>query len=99
MLGEAGLPSMGRPLGLWFALNLVIAICAGYLASRTLPAGASFLAVCRVVSIVTFLAYACGGITQSIWMSRRWDDSAKDVLDAFIYAVVSAAAFGWLWPR
>lgn len=99
MLRAPCAPSMGAPLSQWFALNLVIAIVAGYLASRTVVAGASFLAVCRVVSLVTFLAYACGGLQYAIWFGKPWRSAAKDVLDGFIYGLVSAAAFGWLWPR
>ena len=90
---------MGSSMALWFALNVVIALLAGYLASRTLPSGASFLAVCRLVGIVTFLAYACGGLQAAIWMGKPWRSAAKDLLDALIYAAVSALAFNWLWPR
>ena len=99
MLRPAGTPSMGTPLALWFVLTLIVAAAAAYLASRTVPFGASFLAVCRVVGVVTFLAYACGGLTQAIWMGKPWNSAAKEVLDAFIYGLVSALAFGWLWPR
>lgn len=98
-LRPPGPPTMGRPLVLWFVLNLIVAAIAGYLASKTVPPGASFLAVCRVVSLVTFLAYACGGITAAIWMGKPWISAAKEVLDAFIYGLVSAVAFAWLWPR
>jgi hypothetical protein len=94
-----GPPSMGRPLGLWFALNVLVAIAAGYVASRALPAGAGFLAVCRIVGFVTWLAYATGSLSQAIWMGKPWNSTAKDVLDGFIYGLVSALAFGWLWPR
>jgi Flp pilus assembly protein TadB len=99
LLRQAGAQGMGQPLVLWFLLNLAVAVLAGYLASRTLPPGASFLAVCRVVSIVTFLAYACGGLQLAIWMGKPWRSAAKEMLDAFIYGMVSALAFAWLWPR
>jgi hypothetical protein len=99
VLRMPGAPSMGTPLALWFVLNLIIAILAGYLASRTVPEGASFLAVCRVVSIVTFLAYAGSSVSNAIWMGKPWSSAAKEVLDGFIYGLVSALAFGWLWPR
>ena len=82
-----------------FLLNLIIAVVAGYLAGKTVPAGASFLAVCRVTSLVTFLAYACGVVQGAIWMGKPWNSVAKEVLDAFIYGLVSALAFAWLWPR
>jgi hypothetical protein len=98
-LRAPGVPGIGQPLVLWFLLNLAIAVLAGYLASKTLPPGASFLAVCRVVSIVTFLAYACGGLQAAIWMGKPWRSAAKDLLDAFIYGLVSALVFAWLWPR
>ena len=99
LLRPPGMPGMGASLGQWFALNLLVAIVAGYLASRAVPAGASFLAVCRVVSITTFLAYATGGLQMAIWMGKPWGSAAKEFLDAFLYALVSALAFGWLWPR
>ena len=99
MLRPAGMPSMGASLGQWFALALLVSLASGYLASRTVPEGASFLAVCRVVGVTTFLAYACGGPINAIWAAKPWVSAAKEVLDAFIYGLVSACAFGWLWPR
>ena len=98
-LRKPGPPTMGPMLGQWFALNLVIAIVAGYLACKTVPVGASFLAVARVVSLTTFLAYAAGSVTDGIWWGRPWSAVAKELLDAFIYGLVTSAAFGWLWPR
>lgn len=95
----SGAPTMGKPLAMWFVLNLVIALLAGYLAARALPPGASFLAVARIVSIVTFVAYGGGAATQAIWMGKPWASAAKELLDAFIYGTVSALAFAWLWPR
>lgn len=99
MLRPAGMPSMGAPLGMWFAVALLVSLAVGYLASRTVPAGASFLAVCRVVGVATFLAYACGGPINAIWAGKPWVSAAKEVLDAAIYATVSACVFAWLWPR
>ena len=95
----SGIPSMGQPLALWFVLTVLVAAAVGYLASRTVPAGASFLAVGRVVGLTTFLAYACGGISNAIWYGKPWPSAIKEAADAFIYGLVTACAFGWLWPR
>src|SRR5262249_31986237 len=95
----SGVPTMGPQLGQWFALNVVVAILAAYLASRTLPNTASFLQVCREVSIVVFLTYAGGSITHAIWMGKPWSAAAKEALDAFIYGALTAVIFAWLWPR
>jgi hypothetical protein len=99
VLRPVGSPGMGKPLGLWFALNLVVSILAGYLACRTLAAGSSFPQIFRVVSIVTFAAYAGGAVQQAVWMGKPWSSTVKEVGDALIYAIVSALVFGWLWPR
>jgi len=92
-------PSMGKPLGLWFVLNLGVAILSGYLACRVLAAGSSPLAIFRVTSIVTFAAYAGGALQQAIWWGKPWRSAAKEMADALIYAVVTGLVFGWLWPR
>lgn len=94
-----GKPTMGPMLGKWFVLALLVAAVAGYLASKTVPVGASFLAVARVVSLVTFMAYATGSVSFSIWFGRPWGSTVKDLLDAFIYGLVTACVFGLLWPR
>jgi hypothetical protein len=94
-----GPPTMGPALGQWFVLNLVVALLAAYLASKSLLNTATFLQVCRVVGTVTFMAYAGGSISSAIWMGKPWASAAKEVLDAFIYGLVSALIFGWLWPR
>jgi hypothetical protein len=95
----SGLPSMGGPLGQWFVLNLVVATLAGYLVCHAVPTGASFLAVARYVSLVTFAAYGIGAISAGIWMGKPWSAVAKELLDAFLYGLVSACAFAWLWPK
>ena len=93
------IPNMASSLGLWFLLTLVIATVAGYLASRALPAGASFIHVFRVVATVSFLAYAGGSVQSGIWMGKPWASVAKDLADSLIYASFSAAVFGWAWPH
>jgi hypothetical protein len=94
-----GAPTIGPALTQWFVLNLAVAAIVGYLAARALPPEASFMRICRLVGAVTFLAYGIGAIQQSIWMGKPWPSTLKDLLDAAIYGLVSALAFGWLWPR
>jgi hypothetical protein len=98
-LRASGLPSMGLPLVLWFVFSLVVSLFAAYLASRTLPAGTHYLRVCRVAGAVSFLAYAGGAVPSAIWMGKPWRSAAKEVADGFIYGLLTAVAFGFLWPR
>lgn len=98
-LRPSGVPKMGGTLGMWFLLNLGVAILAGYLAAKTLPATASAGQVWRVTGLLTFMAYAIGSLQAGIWMARPGSAVAKEVFDSVIYAAITAAVFGWLWPR
>jgi hypothetical protein len=95
----SGLPKMGGALGSWFGYVLLLGVIAAYLASHALPHGATALQVCRVVSTVTFVAYCGGSVQSSIWMGKSWSSTSKDILDAVIYAAITGATFGYLWPH
>lgn len=94
----SGVPTMGKQLGLWFAYCIVVGACVAYVASRTIPAGASYLAVFRVVGTVAFLAYGFAHLSNSIWKGQPWASGLRQLLDGFIYGCVTAGFFGWLWP-
>ena len=98
-LRRAGMPTMGPLLLQWFLFALVVSFFVGYLASRTVPAGADYLDVFRVVGVAGFLAYGAGQVPAAIWMGKPWSVTWKDVLDGLIYGLVTAGVFGWLWPR
>ena len=96
-LRRPGPPRMGKELVLWFLLDLAICIIAGYIGGKTLPPGASFLQVCRIVATIGFVAYAAGPVQQGIWMGKPWPAVSREVADAILYAFAMGAAFGWLW--
>jgi hypothetical protein len=93
-----GMPSMGRMLGQWFLLNVVVALLVGYIAANTLVTGAAAAHVLRVTAAVGFLAYAVGSVSDGIWFGKPWRAVAKDLADALIYGFAGGAAFAWLWP-
>lgn len=99
VLSPAGAPNLGKSLGLWFLYSLAVAFCAAYIASRTLGSGTHYLQVFRVVGAVSFLTYAGGSIQMGIWAGKPWRSVVMDLVDGLIYGLVSAGAFGWLWPR
>jgi len=91
--------SMGRNLGLWFLYSLVVAFCAAYVASRALAPGAGFLPVLRFAGTAAFLAYSLGLWQLSIWYRRSWLTTFKATVDGLVYACLTGAMLGWLWPR
>jgi len=95
----AGMPGMTQPLILWFLFTLAIGVIAAYLASRVLPANATFGQACRLVGTFAFVAYAAGSVQHGIWMGKPWGSVLKEFADGLIYGVITGATFGWLWPK
>jgi hypothetical protein len=98
-LRRPGLPTMGPMLLQWFVFTLVVSFFLGYLAAITIPTGAPYLQVFRVVGAAGFLAYAAGQVPAAIWMGKPWPVAWKDVFDGLVYGLVTGGTFGWLWPR
>lgn len=93
-----GLPPMGPLMAQSFASGVVIAIFVAYLAWHTLAPGTDYLAVFRVAGTATFMAYALGGLSDSIWFGRPWKSNAIHWLDSAVYALATGGIFGALWP-
>lgn len=90
--------AMGARLAQWFVYCVVIGLFAGYVASRTLGPGTEYLQVFRVTGTVAFAGYGLALLQASIWFGRGWSTTLKSVADALVYGLVTAGAFGWLWP-
>lgn len=93
-----GLPNMGAYLAKWFGFLVVVGVFIAYLAGRTFAPGADYLAVFRFVGTVAFLTYGVGQIADTIWKGAPASATVKNAFDGLIYALVTAGAFGWLWP-
>jgi hypothetical protein len=91
--------NMGKMLGQWFVYSLVIAVFAAYLTGRTRAPGAPFLEVFRVSGAVTFCCYSVAHWQNWIWWGKSTRFTLTYSLDGVVYALVTGATFGWLWPR
>jgi hypothetical protein len=94
----SGAPAMGKNLILWFSYSILIGVFVAYITGRTTAPGAEYLAVFRLAGTIAFLGYGVGHIVDSIWMGRPWSMTTKHVIDGFIYSLLTAGTFGWLWP-
>lgn len=94
-----GAPNMGASLGQWFGLNAVIAVLIACMGAHALPMGARFADVACLAGSAALLAHGAGAVTGAIWMGRSWRSAGIDLLDAVIYAAVTAVSFGFLWPH
>lgn len=93
-----GTLAMGKQLSQWIVYTLIISTLVAYVATATLPPGAVYLEVFRVVSTVAILAYAGSVAAGSIWFGHTWGRTAKDIVDGVVYGLLTAGIFGWLWP-
>ena len=96
-LRENGMPNMGKSLSQWFVYCLVIAAISGSIARYALGATPASGQIACVVGTMSFLAFTGGSVQMGIWMGKPWGSVGKDALDGFIYAVICAATFSWLW--
>jgi hypothetical protein len=55
--------------------------------------------VFQLVSTVAFIGYSVALWQMSIWYRRSWNITIKATIDGLIYGLLTAGAFGWLWPR
>lgn len=91
--------SMVSNLSQWLVYSLVVSVFAAYIAGAALPPGtATFGAICRFAGTTAFLGYSLALWQMSIWYRRAWSMTLKSTFDAVIYAAVTCAVFGWLWP-
>jgi hypothetical protein len=95
----SGPPAMPKFLSLWFLYTLLVSFFAAYLTAHTVAPGTSYLAVFRVVGTAAFLAYGLGVLPSAIWKGQIASTTIKELIDGLIYALLTAATFGWLWPR
>ena len=93
-----GPTAIGKSLGQWFGSSLLVGAVAGYTAGLTLGPGAEYGVVFRVVGTVAFAGYALAILQSSIWWNRSWRYTLLTMFDGLIYALLTAGAFGWLWP-
>ena len=90
--------AMGSSLIQWLVYCVLVGVFAAYLTGRAVGPGADYLAVFRFSGTAAFSAYALALLQNSIWYKRKWSATLKSVFDGFIYALVTAGVFGWLWP-
>ncbi|MDH3890467.1 MAG: hypothetical protein OEV49_05235 [candidate division Zixibacteria bacterium] len=96
---QNGPMKMGGSLTLWFFYSLLVGIFAAYISGRALGPDAYYLTVFRFAGATAFVGYSLALLQNSIWYKRNWGTTLKTMFDGFLYALVTAGVFGWLWPR
>ncbi|MDB4908029.1 MAG: hypothetical protein JWO05_2813 [Gemmatimonadetes bacterium] len=91
--------NMGRMFGLWFVYTILVAVLVAYVTGSTRPAGTPFAEIFRLSGTVAFCCYVVAHWQNWIWWGKGTRFTVTYSLDGVIFALVTAATFGWLWPR
>ena len=94
-----GVPKMGPNLLAYFVYCFVVSFITGYVARHTLGLASSMHTVFRLTGTVAISAYTLANFPESIWMWRPWSATWKNVADAVVYGLLTAASFALLWPK
>ena len=95
----SGEMNMGKLLCQWFVYSLIIAVIVAYVTGQTHAQGAPYLEVFRVAGVVTFCCYSVAHWQNWIWWGKSTRFTLTNTVDGLIYALVTGATFGWLWPK
>jgi hypothetical protein len=95
----SGPVNMGSSLLRWFVFVLVVGVFVAYITSRALAAGAPYLRVFQIAGATAFIAYSMALWPMRIWYGRSLGMTIKENVDGLIYGLLTAGAFGWLWPH
>jgi hypothetical protein len=91
--------NMPKFLSQWFVYCLLVGFFIAYLVAHTIPFGAHYRHVFRIVGTAAFLAFGLANIVNGIWRGQPWSMVIKEMIDGLIYSLLMAGTFGWLWPR
>lgn len=94
-----GMPPMGKLLSQQILFFILGSLLIGYLASISITGTTDFMMVFRQVFTASFLTYGWAQIPYSIWMGQPWSNCVRYLIDALIYAAVTACTFALLWPN
>jgi hypothetical protein len=95
-VAPSGIHSMAPKMVLSIVYYLVVGVICAYVVSRTLAPGTEYLQVFRIAGTTAFIAYGLAYVQESIWFSRPWSITIKNLGDALLYGLLTGGTFGWL---
>ena len=98
VLPEGAMNSMRNQLVQWFVYCSVVAFFTAYVTGLALAPGAEYMEIFQVASTTAFMGYGLALVQRSVWYSQSWATTGRNLFDAVVYALLTGATFGWLWP-
>jgi len=94
------LPNFGRALGIWFVHLIVISTIIAYVMGHSgVGPKIEYMYIFRLAFVLGLLGYGGYAIPMSNWHALPWSQLPGRLVDAVIYAALTAGSFAWLWPE
>jgi hypothetical protein len=93
-----GVPNMPKHLALWFGFSVLVSLVVACVARHTLHPGDDGMLVMQITGSVAFAGYALSHLSDSIWKGQPWSNTARNVADGVIYALLTGLVFRLMWP-
>jgi len=95
---ENKIPNMGKSMALWFIYLIFVGILTAYITGNAVNPGEPYLRVFRFAGATSFIALTMALWQNTIWYKRSLRNTVLTSIDGFIYSLLIAGTFGWLWP-
>ncbi|MBT8486057.1 MAG: hypothetical protein HKO59_16090 [Phycisphaerales bacterium] len=92
-------PNFGRNLTLTFLFYIVVGVFVAYITTEARAPGAAYLEVFQVAGATAVLAYCAGSIPGALFFGKPTRFIFTELLDGFVYGLLTAGVFAWLWPE
>jgi hypothetical protein len=93
-----GPPAIAKSLVQWFLFSVLVSFVTAYIARHTLHPGDDGMLVMRITGAVAFAGYGLAQISDSIWKAEPWSNTARALMDALFYSLLTGITFRLLWP-
>jgi hypothetical protein len=90
--------SMPANMALTFGVFLAVSFLTGYVASETLPPGASFARVMQIVGTIGVVAYTFSFLPNMIWFQASRTTKLSCMFDGVVMGLIMGAVFAAMWP-
>lgn len=97
-----GKPSFGNTLGRWFVSQVILAVVIGYAAHAAISLAGhrpEYLRIFQVVGAIALLAHGGMAGHDTMWKGLSYRHTAVKLVDAVVYATLTAGCFAGFWPK
>ncbi|MDX2147892.1 MAG: hypothetical protein SFZ23_10250 [Planctomycetota bacterium] len=100
LLYVTGKPNIGKNLGAWFVHLLIVGVVVAFvMAHANIGPGAGYFDVFRVAGSAGLLAHGGYALPMAIWHGLPWKQVPARLVDAVVYALLTAGCFAGFWPE